>query len=442
MFSMPIVSVSKTQIWSAVATNKSDKKALRYILTAYSNKVELDKQSPKNAMILAVPVDNPDDIVLLTASAKTPTGISDIYKKLDAAITAVQNKGRDPLRSFGWSSGGFSFGPKSPIKVEMVGNYLVSRVRSIDEFARVNTTIFSIDPTIKRMIECEYETGYCFLVMRLQESKTYEPFAYAYPIPANYNVAFVPTMHAHSEKKEDKQVTKEVYKLDPFAKRPSLSTDSDAMQDESGSMSTTNSNSKTQAVVQAKRVSKDDVHVDWDHDIYFIGSGVEKMSLSTIGDKKCTQYEKEGSIRDHVKPYTIIAAKHKEAVGDLVSVGRILRELLGENEKLHNYTVDVSECTRFRINSGEFNGDLRYPVSLADTMADTSLPSGAICDFCQYAFKIRDLRYHCTVCEDVDECATCFGQNNHLDIGKWNSTIVSAEHAPGHVFCVIQYLAK
>jgi hypothetical protein len=171
--------VSCTKILLALL---KDSDANQYCLNLYGNQIKLNPKYTKNAMILAVPAEG-KSIELIDASKWAEKCL----QNLDKAVYPVplsRSRGIElPSRS------------ASLLKVEKVGSYFASIAHNLDDLNRVDPEYFTLDHRIAEELQKHYPSGFSFLVMRLDESKAYHPFAYLYP--QGKDKLFIPTRHVH-----------------------------------------------------------------------------------------------------------------------------------------------------------------------------------------------------------------------------------------------------
>lgn len=173
--------VGDTQIFSFATRGGG-----QYQVTVYSNEIQLNKEAKKrhNAMILAVPRGNEDFGMIDLSNDK------DVFKKLEKCFpVAYQGPVTLNSRSFGTSKADY-------LEVKSCGSYRYSLVPTLQDFERVDPSVFQIDGDVKSLLSSKYENGFAFLVCKIAESKKFHPVAYFHPIPKSGKL-FVPTLHFH-----------------------------------------------------------------------------------------------------------------------------------------------------------------------------------------------------------------------------------------------------
>lgn len=171
--------VSKTKIF--VSGNKDSTRQL----IVYSNNVDTTKTG--NAMILPVP--HPESLEFYDLSSK-----ADFF-------TVIERYFRSTMMS---NARGRSIQTNSldTLKVIDVGSYQLSICQNLNDFDRINTTVFTLNPSLKNIL-AKYYTDFGFLVCKLRnEDVEYHPLAYSHNI-FKPGLKFVPTRHYHSGKDEE-----------------------------------------------------------------------------------------------------------------------------------------------------------------------------------------------------------------------------------------------
>lgn len=181
-------------------------------LIVYSNLVDTDVE--KNTMVLPVP--NPESVEFLNLSS---------YKLFfrDCEKSFVRRREEYRYDSLMVASRSAAIDENDPpLPVHTVGSYRVSIVPTIDEFHRLNSDEFDIHHQLPDLLRSKYDASFGYLVCKLKAgSHAYHPFAYTHRLHL-CNLLFVPTFHFHPGH------------------------------------------------------SRHDVHADWDHNLYSIGTDLDQ----------------------------------------------------------------------------------------------------------------------------------------------------------------------
>jgi hypothetical protein len=183
IFNSEVIRVSNTQI---LVTHSTDGKRQ---LTVYSNKVNT---AGGNAMILPVPKGGRAASVRFHDLSAYPNLFEDCAKCFAAARVS---KG-----ALGWGALTDSYElSNSTLRVHDVGSYRASIVPTLDDFSRLDASVFSLSPAIGDVLRQSYGSEFEFIVCQLQSgSHEYHPFAYSHDVSGS--ALFVPTLHEHGHK--------------------------------------------------------------------------------------------------------------------------------------------------------------------------------------------------------------------------------------------------
>lgn len=155
---------------------------------AYSNDVATS--IPGNAMILPVPY--PETIQLHDLS-KFQSLFSDLKECFPSF--SLRNAYTDGAQE--------SFLSTNQIAVHNVGSYQVSICNNINDFDRINRSVFTLNPVVKSIL-AKYYSGFGFIVCQLRiGSAEYHPLGYSHRIYSSKGYMFVPTRHHHSGSSEE-----------------------------------------------------------------------------------------------------------------------------------------------------------------------------------------------------------------------------------------------
>jgi hypothetical protein len=98
-----------------------------------------------------------------------------------------------PPKSFGSSRSG-----RSTLAVERSGAYRYSIVPSLDDFTRLDTSVFRFPPELQHLLSSLYETGFSFLACIIDASAELVPIAYEHTKLVGGKF-FLPTVHFHGQ---------------------------------------------------------------------------------------------------------------------------------------------------------------------------------------------------------------------------------------------------
>lgn len=171
--------VAKTKIYVSADTKKQRQ------ITIYSNEVNTPRE---NAMVLPVPHPETVDLVDLSSYPELFGDCATCFRLI-------------PTRSWGLTdsdSAGYLSVPNSQtLEVLDVGSYRASLVPSLNDFARLDTSVFQISPELIALLTKHYVSGFGFIVCQLKSGNhLYHPFAYTHALADNGKL-FVPTRHFH-----------------------------------------------------------------------------------------------------------------------------------------------------------------------------------------------------------------------------------------------------
>ncbi len=175
IFASSVVKVAKTQI---LVVSLLDGRQM----TVYSNLAVSRK--PKNAMILPVPVGRVEFVNLQDKP--------DVFKECEKLFPqpAVALGG-------GWGSGAsFGFSTKGVLPTERVGAYVCSLVPTLEDFSRIDASVFTLPPTTEELLTKNYPNGYSFVVCQFDKVVSDQPIAYVHEKRADGSL-FIPTFHGH-----------------------------------------------------------------------------------------------------------------------------------------------------------------------------------------------------------------------------------------------------
>jgi len=177
IFNGTVENVSSTNILVAKMSNGRQ-------LTIYENSasVEEGKNSWTPAMILPFPrIRNAESLYFVDMSNNPQ-----FFKRLEKAFQFT------PYSSMVSAYEGVRF------KVKRVGSYELTVVPSLDEFSRVDASVFSLDPSLGRMLRKFYGgISFSFLVCKLVHGGKQHPFAFVHDMFPGQGRLFVPTRHFH-----------------------------------------------------------------------------------------------------------------------------------------------------------------------------------------------------------------------------------------------------
>eukprot|EP00039_Didymoeca_costata_P026407 m.15865 g.15865 ORF g.15865 m.15865 type:complete len:276 (-) comp5514_c0_seq1:88-915(-) len=169
--------VSQTNI--LVAPMKEDLQ-----LTVYSNNVKLEDTA--GAMLLPFPCADPSQENI--CKFLNLTNYKNIFKELrNACFPPLRKrmKTKAPAKKC-----------SAKLKVVQVGSYKASIVPSVDDFERLRTDVFTVDPTVFKFLSAKYPSKYGFVVCQLDQDRDYHPFGYV-SAKLEDGRMFIPTMHYH-----------------------------------------------------------------------------------------------------------------------------------------------------------------------------------------------------------------------------------------------------
>lgn len=181
IFAGSVERVSKTQI---VVAPVSDGRQF----TAYSNSVI--SRSSKNAMILPVPAGKVEFVNL--------DGAMDLMKACEALFPRPDISSTNG--DFSWGVRGAGFGSKSVLPTEKVGGYICSIVPALDDFDRIDQSVFVLPKNTAELLKKTYPEGYSFIVCQFGQRVSAHPIAYTHVMHSSGKL-FIPTFHGHDGEK-------------------------------------------------------------------------------------------------------------------------------------------------------------------------------------------------------------------------------------------------
>jgi hypothetical protein len=177
IFASSVVKVAKTQI---LVVSLLDGRQM----TVYSNLAVSRK--PKNAMILPVPVGRVEFVNLQDKP--------DVFKECEKLFPQPEMLATGDL-SFGFGAG---FSTKGVLPTERVGAYVCSLVPTLEDFSRIDASVFTLPPTTEELLTKNYPNGYSFVVCQFDKVVSDQPIAYVHEKRADGSL-FIPTFHGHEE---------------------------------------------------------------------------------------------------------------------------------------------------------------------------------------------------------------------------------------------------
>ena len=304
--SRPVQEVADTNI--LVARLETDP---NFQLTVYQNKVH--NQSPKNAMIIAVP--SPSTVRIHNLSSAR-----DLFTRLHSFFTPIVV---EEIYYFNMKSADDEIRQPAKLKVERVGDYNVSLVPSMADLKRVDDSYFLLSDGVIQALSI-YPSSWGFLVFGLSDESThsrkYSPFAFSHELPYPDQL-YIPTLHYH----EHTRVITQDSKFD----------------------------------VMKKVIRPQGVLADWNHDIYVYGVEDQYLWASTLPGLAA------GSAYYAKKYKNVFVCNHSDC----------LVELWPEAEA--GVSLPKSPFfKKFRIEGDQPNGDIFLPVRPREPAKSSSSSGG------------------------------------------------------------------
>lgn len=151
-------------------------------MTIYENKVKFGKTPV--AMILPFPNGYSCRLVDLSRT-------SGLFKSFDKLFPTyfVQTLGYDSLSTFNMSN--------VRLEVKQVGSYKASIVPSLEAFDMLDSSVFSLRPDVKNLLETQYKENFGFVVCQMDVGAKFHPIGYVHMMVNN--TLFIPTYHFHEK---------------------------------------------------------------------------------------------------------------------------------------------------------------------------------------------------------------------------------------------------
>lgn len=154
-------------------------------LTVYANQVSLGEES--GAMILPVPEGKVEPLDL-----SEQTGLFTELEELWPKMRSLNIMSRDLNEN--------SNSLDDTLEVFEVGSYQVSIIPTIEDFNRIDKSVFELHDDVQGCLREHYETRFSFVLCQLVKEKAYHPFGYIHS-RLDDNTLFIPTRHFHKHKK-------------------------------------------------------------------------------------------------------------------------------------------------------------------------------------------------------------------------------------------------
>lgn len=272
-------------IVSALPNNKE--------LVVYCNTVKLNTDKKPVAMILPYP--------------NGPAGVKVIATKEEdnACFSRLNALFKVPTRGGVMYANSLGAQPKSLTKqlpVFRSGSYRYSVVKNYDELTRINNSVFNLNRDLKALLQEYSGKNFGFVVCIIDESANYSPFAY---ISDRLNgELFVPTKHYHEHSSSYSKYDYVYSDLNDinFNVNVAPAWESQMFVNSMGN-------------IMNPSLDKNKNDVDWDHDIYIIGSKLGNIK-SSIGSSPTKAHEgyralekKEYSFSEYIQN-----AQHKDLI--------------------------------------------------------------------------------------------------------------------------------
>lgn len=376
MFSKPVDVVSNTKLIYALLTDPQSGR--RFALQTYENRVKLPAGQPHTTMILPVPVASINSVKLCNDKRQTAaaeqlfTLLHDKFAKQDRAET------QDLF-------GGFTLGasiPTEALPVVKSGSYMVSFVPSIDDLDRCDSDIFKLNnEELKTLLMAAAaaagNTRFVYIVAVLQANTEYHPFAYAYELEKHAKDAFVPTMHFHPHSHpfcaDRPGPMCSIQWNGVCATHPRASAGQPCGCQECALRKRAPRYQFTGFGTSAEVASSNHAYADdWDHEIMVLGVGNVTSEVGSVT-----------SLRDF----------HSERSG----VNPLLQNIFPSGMAAPISCKPLAH--RIVVKGYARNVDISFPLR-------TLLHEGVHCDECRQPIP-NDRLYHCTLCPDINLCATC-----------------------------------
>jgi hypothetical protein len=87
------------------------------------------------------------------------------------------------------------------ITVKRCGPYRYSIIPTLNDFSRVDSSVFEIVPNVTQVLSKHYCSGFSFLVCIIDKTAKYSPVAYSHTL--KNRTLFIPTMHEHGDGSAD-----------------------------------------------------------------------------------------------------------------------------------------------------------------------------------------------------------------------------------------------
>lgn len=172
--------VADTQIFCFPACNGKDQ------VTVYSNEVHMNNpQDNNNAMILPIP--RGYEQFKMVDLTKDP----DLFKNLNRCFPSVIQMSTRNGSSLSAAANSADY-----LAVKRCGSYEFSLVPSVQDFRRINPTVFQLNKDVEQLLLDKYPLGFAFLVCKIRQNTKFHPLAYMHPLQPDGRL-FVPTLHFH-----------------------------------------------------------------------------------------------------------------------------------------------------------------------------------------------------------------------------------------------------
>ena len=192
-FTHEIESVADTKLINIVYRTAQGERRMTQV---YGNKVKLVNGNQRTSMILPVPASGGVDSINLEMNKKTMYPASKyLFEDLQLLFNPPPQTSTFTLGGLVRSLGGES----STLAVVRAGSYMVTKVPSLADLARLDPAVFGDNQQFTKLLsdtarECEVPMS--FLAFRLDESAEFTPFVYDYSL-GTQTKGFIPTKHFH-----------------------------------------------------------------------------------------------------------------------------------------------------------------------------------------------------------------------------------------------------
>jgi len=186
MINESVDEITDTKLFASFNNNKSRQ------LMIYSNQIV--NFIANNAMILPVP--HPDSVKFHSTELCTT-----LFDDLDVHfVKRFKPKGGHSLYR---SNATLGMSDSSTLEIHNVGSYVVSIVPTINDFDRLDKSVFTLSSNIRSIVEHKYSATFGYLICKLKTgyNTVYEPLAYSHNTLTKNNkpYLFIPSYHHHPD---------------------------------------------------------------------------------------------------------------------------------------------------------------------------------------------------------------------------------------------------